>query len=188
LSVKGTAVAALRSSKRSFRVSSEGGFTLIELILVMIVIFTLATVIAPRFSEFFPSYQCRKTTEHLFGWARKARADAAVTGIRQRLILDTKNNKFWIEYEARPIKEPGKFVLLSGAWGEEMLPEGVVFESLEGTETSSTSSDLKYVEFRPDGTCSDATVIIANDSGDQHTLRIEGATAKIYIKPAEEPK
>jgi Tfp pilus assembly protein FimT len=43
----------------------------------MVVIFTLATVVAPRFSDFFPSLQVRKSTEHLFAWARKARADAA---------------------------------------------------------------------------------------------------------------
>ena len=161
------------------------GFTLIELILVMIVIFTLATVVAPRFSDFFPNYQVRKTTEHLFAWARKARADAAVTGIRQRLVFDSKAKKFWIEYEARPIKEPGKFVLLSGAWGEEALPDGVEFESLEGAETSSGNGDLKYIEFRPDGTCTDATLIVANDNGDRHTLRIEGTSSKIYIKAAE---
>jgi len=166
-------------------VNRRRGFTLIELILVMIVIFTLATIVAPRFSDFFPSYQVRKSTEHLFGWARKARADAAVTGIRQRLVLDTKARKFWIEYEARPIKEPGKFVLLSGAWGEEQLPEAVIFESIEGAQNSSTGEGLQYLEFRPDGTSSEATIVLANDRGDTHTLKIEGATSKIYIKPAE---
>lgn len=160
------------------------GFTLIELILVMIVIFTLATIVAPRFSDFFPSYQVRKSTEHLLGWARKARADAAVTGVRQRLVLDTKTRKFWIEYEARPIKEPGKFVLLSGAWGEEQLPEAVTFESIEGAENAPTGEGLKYLEFRPDGTSSEATIVLANDSGDTHTLKIEGATSKISIQAA----
>jgi len=163
---------------------SRGGFTLFELIIVMIVIFTLATIVVPRFSDFFPSYQVRKSTEHLMAWARKARADAAVTGIRQRLILDTKTRKFWIEYEARPIKEPGKFVLLSGAWGEEQLPEAVTFESITGAENAATGEGLKVLEFRPDGTSTDATIVLSNDSGDSHSLKIEGATSKITIQPA----
>src|SRR5258706_11262498 len=117
------------------RVKRRGGFTLIELILVMIVVFTLATVIAPRFSDFFPSYQVRKSTDHLFAWARKARSDAALTGTRQRLILDTAKQKYWIEYEGRPIKEPGVFIALSGAWAEESLPENVVFETIDKAET-----------------------------------------------------
>src|SRR5436309_11781924 len=104
------------------RRSSRSGFTLVELILVMIVVFTLATIVAPRFSDFFPSLQVRKSTEHLMAWARKARADAALTGARQRLLLDIANKKYWIEYEARPVKDPGKFTLLSGAWGEDFLP------------------------------------------------------------------
>src|SRR6185295_259193 len=122
-------------SRRKSEVRRRGGFTLVELILVMIVIFTLATVVAPRFSDFFPSLQVRTSTEHLFAWARKARADAAVTGVRQRLVLDSSKRTYWIEYEARPIKDPGKFTMLSGAWGEETLPEEIAFETIDGAAT-----------------------------------------------------
>jgi prepilin-type N-terminal cleavage/methylation domain-containing protein len=160
------------------------GFTLVELIIVMIVIFTLATIVAPRFSDFFPSLQIRKSTESLLAWSRKARADAAVTGTRQRLLLDTANRRYWIEYEARPIKEPGKFTALSGAWNPETLPEAVTFESIQGAETDASNGALRYVEFRPDGTSSETTVILSNDNGDRQTLRVEGATSKIYIEPA----
>jgi type II secretory pathway pseudopilin PulG len=107
----------------SLRSAREGGFTLIELILVMVVVFTLATVVAPRFSDFFPNLQVRKSMEQLMAWARKARADAALTGARQRLFLDVATRQYWIEYEARPIKEPGKFVKLSGSWTADTLPE-----------------------------------------------------------------
>lgn len=171
--------------RRVARRRREQAFTLIELILVMVVIFTLATVVAPRFSDFFPSLQVRKTTEHLMAWARKARADAAITGNRQRLFLDTAKRKFWIEHEPRPIKEPGKFVALTGAWMEEFLPEGVEFETIDKAETDSGSGG-RYVEFRPDGTCSDATIVLSNDNGDRQTLKIEGATSKITIEQAAE--
>ena len=164
----------------------DQGFTLVELILVMIVIFTLATVVVPRFSDFFPSLQVRKSTEHLMAWARKARADAALTGCRQRLYLDTSKRKFWIERESRPIKEPGKFVALTGAWSEELLPDGVEIESVDKAETDPGTSTLKYVEFLPDGSSSEATIVLSNDNGDRQTLRIEAATAKIYIEPPPE--
>ena len=164
----------------------EQAFTLVELILVMVVIFTLATVVAPRFSDFFPSLQVRKTTEHLMAWARKARTDAALTGSRQRLYLDTAKRKFWIEIEPRPIKDPGKFVALSGAWAEEFLPDGVEIDSIGKAETDPSGNSVRYIEFRPDGTCSDATIVLANDNGDRQTLKIEGATSKITIEQAAE--
>ena len=160
----------------------RGGFTLVELILVMIVVFTLATVVVPRFSDFFPNLQVRKSTEHLMAWARKARSDAALTGARQRLLLDVANRTFWIEYEARPLKEPGKFVKHSGAWTTEALPEPVTFELVEGAETDPSNSALRYIEFRPDGTSSDATVTISNDVGDRQVLRVEPTTSKISIQ------
>jgi Tfp pilus assembly protein FimT len=167
---------------------SRGGFTLFELIIVMIIVFTLAAIVAPRFSDFFPSFQVRKSTEHLMAWARKARADAATTGLRQRLMVDAKARKFWIEYEARPVKEPGKFVLLAGAWGEEQMPDAVIVESVEGFDTSTTSQGAQYLEFLPDGTTKDAAIVLADDSGDTGTLKVEGATSKIYIQPVEAPK
>ena len=165
-----------------------GGFTLVELILVMIVIFTLATVVAPRFTDFFPSFQVRKSGELLLAWAHKAKSDAALTGARQRLALDLTNRKFWIEVEMRPLKEPGKFTALSGAWSPETLPGEVMFESIEITpvDASSSSGSLRYIEFRPDGTAGEATVIVANDVGDRQTLRVEAATSKIYLQSAEQ--
>jgi type II secretory pathway pseudopilin PulG len=166
-------------------VKRRGGFTLIELILVMIVLFTIATIVAPRFSDFFPSFQVRKSSERILAWARKARADAAVTGVRQRLVIDPSNRKFWIEYEARPMKEPGKFTLLAGAWGEESIPEGVEFESIEDADSDPSRGGMKFVEFRPDGTSSEATIVLSNDSGDRQTVRVEAATSKVYIKALE---
>jgi Tfp pilus assembly protein FimT len=166
-------------------VKRRGGFTLIELILVMIVLFTVAAIVAPRFSDFFPSFQVRKSSEQILAWARKARADAAVTGIRQRLLIDPATRKYWIEYEARPMKEPGKFTLLSGAWGEETLPEAVTFESIDTTDSDASRSGMKVLEFRPDGTSSEATVVLSNDAGDRQTIRVEGTTSKVYIKALE---
>jgi hypothetical protein len=99
--------------------------------------------------------------------------------------MDPTSRKYWIEYEARPMKEPGKFTLLSGAWGEETLPEGVVFESIEDADKDATRGGVRYIEFRPDGTSSEATIILSNDSGDRQTLRVEAATSKVYIKPQE---
>jgi type II secretory pathway pseudopilin PulG len=162
------------------------GFTLIELILVMIVVFTLAAIIAPRFTDSFPALQVRTSTERLFAWARKARADAALTGSRQRLVMDSAKKKFWLEVEARPLKEPGKFTKLSGAWGEGLLPEEVAFETIDGPETDPGNSAVRTLEFRPDGTTSDATIILSNENGDRQTLRVEGATSKIYIEQAKD--
>jgi type II secretion system protein H len=162
--------------------SRRAGFTLVELILVMIVIFTLATIITPRFSDSFPSLQVQTSAARLFAWARKARTDAALTGCRQRLLMDSAKKKFWMEVEYRPIKEPLRFQKLSGAWEEVQLPDEVSFELIEGAETDPGNGAVRYLEFRPDGTSTDATIMLTNQNGDRQTLRVEAATSKIYIE------
>ena len=81
------------------------GVTLLELILVMIMLTVLAGILVPRMSDFFPALQVRESADLVFAWARKARADAALTGARHRLVFDTTERSYWISYEARPLAE-----------------------------------------------------------------------------------
>lgn len=157
------------------------GVTLLELILVMIVLFLLAGVAAPRFSDFFPALQVRKTAERILAWARKARSDAALTGSRHRLVFDTGARRYWIEYEPKPLKEPRVFRKLGGSWDGEEYPDAVVLESLEGLEEE---MGYRILEFSPDGTTGDASIVVANDRGDSQTIAVVGATSQVTIRPS----
>ncbi len=162
----------------------RGGFTLLELVLVMIVLFILAGVAAPRFSDFFPSLQVGRTADELLAWARKARSEAALTGARHRLVFDVEGGRYWIEYEPKPLREPGIYRKMSGFWGEGTLPDGVTLESLEGLEED---QGLRVLVFRPDGTSEDASIVVANERGDRRTLRVVGATSQVSVEsPLEE--
>jgi Tfp pilus assembly protein FimT len=165
------------------RNDARRGASLLELILVMVVIFTISTVVAPRFSDFFPSLQVGKTTDRVFAWVRKARADAALTGAAHRFCIDPNTRRYWIEYEPRPLKEPGKFKELGGTWEPEETPDGVEFETLQGFDSK---SGRQVLEFRADGTTDDATITLANDRGDRRTIKITGASGRIVIEPIKE--
>jgi Tfp pilus assembly protein FimT len=162
----------------------DRGFSLLELVLVMIILFTVTGVVAPRFSDFFPSLQVNKTADHLLAWARRARTEAATTGLRQRLVIDADQRKFWIAVERDPFNEPDEFMVLPGAWGEQAFPDEVVFEELEGFTQDGSKRSL---EFLPDGTSKDAAITLGNDRGDRRVLRITGATSQATLEP-EEPR
>ena len=125
------------------------GVTLLELMLVMAILVVFAAVLAPRFTDFFPSLQVDRTARTVLAWAKKARADAALTGARQRLVFDFEKRRYWIEYQKDPLRNPDAFVRRVGAWKEETYPEGVTLEPLEGLEPVEGRSLL---EFFPDGT------------------------------------
>ena len=156
------------------------GMTLLELVLVMMIVFTLAMVVAPRFSDFFPALQVRSAASALFATAGKARADAVLTGVRHRLVLDTASRSYWIALEARPMKEPGKFEKLGGAWIDEELPRDVRIESIEGFGTE--SGTRRFLEFRSDGTAKEASVVLGNEQGDRRAIKIAAATGVATIE------
>lgn len=162
---------------------SRRGATLLELVLVMMVIFTMAMVVAPRFSDFYPGLQIRTAANALLATVGKARADASLSGARHRLVIDPTARTFWIAAEPRPVKRPGQFEKLGGAWPEEALPRDVVLETLEGFDTDGEGK--RYLEFRPDGTAKEASIVLANESGDRRTLKVSAATglAKVETPP-----
>ena len=160
----------------------KGGFTLLELLLVMGMIFVLAAVVAPRFSDYVPALRVRKTADHLMAWAHKARSDAATSGLRHRLVFDTQKKSFWIEIEARPFKDPDTFTALGGSWEEEKMADFVECETLDGLESDSGSGSRKFLEFLPDGTTTDATIVVGNDRGDRVTIKVVGATGRVTLE------
>lgn len=160
--------------------------TLVELILVMTIVLILATLALPRFSDFFPALQVRTAASRVLAWTGKARADAALTGARHRLVVDPATNRFWIDYEPKPLAEPGTFRPLGGAWGEESLPPDVVFEKIDGFEPDSGSASRKVLEFEPGGRPPKAaTLVLANDRGDRRTVKIEAGTGAVSIVDPE---
>ncbi len=157
----------------------SAGVTLLELLLVMMIIFILAGVVAPRFSDFFPALQVRKTADQLFAWTLKARAEAAVTGARQRLVLNTAARTIRLEAELRPLNEPGRFNLRGRS--EETWPRDVTLRFSSGV----AAGDLT-LEFRPDGSSEDAEIEIVNDRGDRASVRVDGPTGRVFLEGGTE--
>jgi Tfp pilus assembly protein FimT len=160
----------------------RSGFTLLELILVMVIAITLCAVIGPRFTDSFPALELGRSADRIFAWARKARSEAALTGLRHRFVFDPPRHSFWIEREANPFRDPGKFVPLQGDWSEDSIPDEVTFEALEGLDPDPAHAALKVLEFRPDGTTSDARIVLSNGR-DRRTIVVVGSTSKMALDP-----
>lgn len=166
--------------------SRHRGVALVELVLVMVIALILAALVVPRFSDFFPALQVRSAASRLLAWASKARAEAALTGARHRLVVDREGRRFWIAFEPKPLTEPGTFAPLGGSWGEETLPGDVVFEKLDGLQPDPDSAGRTLLEFEPGGApVKAATLTVANGQGDRRTVRIEAGTGTVSIADPE---
>ena len=162
------------------------GMALVELILVMVIVLVLAALVVPRFSDFFPALQVRTAASRLLAWTAKARADAALTGARHRLVVDPEGRRFWIAAEPRPHTDPDAFEPVGGAWGEETLPAEVSFESLEGLKADPADGRRRILEFEPGGRPEKAaSLVVGNDRGDRQTIRVEAGTGAVSIAAPE---
>ncbi|MBI4566007.1 MAG: GspH/FimT family pseudopilin [Planctomycetes bacterium] len=190
---------SLRLKSRSYGGSAEAsakaeaGFTLTEVVVVMLALVVIAGVIAPRFSDFVPSLRTSKAAQELMAILNKARTEAALTGRRFRVSLRQGDSEalrpsYYLAYEPDPLNEPAWFRPMPGDWGRPVsLPEGVAFESLDGAAEDPERSGEFYVEFAADGTATEATIVLANERGRRVTLKVEGTNGRVRLEDEERP-
>jgi type II secretory pathway pseudopilin PulG len=157
----------------------------------MVLILVMAGVVAPSFSGFVPAFRVQKAADVVVATAGKAHADSVLTLRRYRLYLVTSVEEgqspySYLAYEEDPLREPGLFRKLPGAWGEpEELPEDVTFETLDGAQEDAEKKE-KYYDFNSDGTATGGAITLANSKGDRVTITIEPTTSKVSIPEVTE--
>ena len=170
----------------TYKAKSSRGVTLLEMIMVMVLLFIVIGVVAPRFTDFVPELRLRKSAAQFYAGLHRARNEASTYGIRARFAVHQTSRTFRIVIEPRPMKKPDEFTSLNQTWDTTELPEGVEIPTLEGFTQDSATGE-QYVEFRADGTsAADATIVLQNEGGDQRTLKVTASTGQ--VKFVEEKK
>ena len=96
------------------------GFTLLELVLVMLIICTMLAMAAPSLRGFLSSRQAGEAAGQIVALTRFARSKAAVEGRSYRLNLDASQRTYWLT-----IEDGGSFRRLANEFGRTFsLPEG----------------------------------------------------------------
>ncbi len=143
------------------------GFTLLELILVMLIVSVLLALSAPQLHGFFGSRRTADAATSVLSLARWARSDAISSGRTCRLNVDAANGIYWLT-----VQKAGQFVRPETDLGRQFhLPEG---SSVTLTNESRDSAE-PYVEFSPTGRCDVATIAITGKGGE--VMRVQSASA-----------
>jgi type II secretory pathway pseudopilin PulG len=162
--------------------TGSAGFTLLELVLVMSLIFVLAAVVVPRLGDSVPSIQVRTTAERLLSLARQARAGAVSEGRRWRLTLEKDRRSCLLAVEKDALKSPGSFEDPEGMEPDPYeWPEGVEVQVKSLGDSDPLVESGATLTFRPNGTCSDAELIVTHRHGDERRVRLEGALGAVHI-------
>lgn len=168
------------------RINHRSGFTLIELIMVMILLFIVAGITVPYFAAGIPGAKIRSAADQLYAALHMGRNDAATYGFRTRLVVNQEKNTWRLEKEPKPFSEPDEFQPVGPNWITTELPDGVVFSELEGFGEGD-EGDESVLEFLADGTLREsARLVIGNDDGDTRILEVSAATGRVAFVEEEE--
>jgi type II secretion system protein H len=179
------------------------GFTLIELILVLVIIGFLTSLVAPAITS-STGLRLKTTVRRLAAGLRFARSQAVITGNTYQVIFDVENGTMAIE----PIEKETPYVRAEyeeGSWDTEeedaeeegralkrrqekkiyKMPEDVTLAKvlLDGEEIS---EGQVWIEFYPNGSCSGGDVFVMDTKERTYRIALEFLTGIVTIREEEE--
>jgi len=149
------------------------GFTLLELILVMVILSTVLAMAAPSLSGFFASRQINDAAAQILALTQLARSQAISEGIIYRLNFDTQRHTYWLSAQ-----RTGAFEKLKTEVGQVFeLPKDMVME-LEGLQKKDGDT---FLAFTPNGTVTAGTVRLIDRRGRAFEVTCPTATESFSI-------
>jgi prepilin-type N-terminal cleavage/methylation domain-containing protein len=147
-------------------VTTRRGFTLIELVLVMLVITIAIGVVAPELRGWNRGARMHDTVDQIITLARLARTQAISTAQVHRLTVDSSGRCYVSKQDGEQFVELGE-----GRDATFTAPEGV---KLQMTDLQGGPRD--FVEFYPNGRMQTARIRVSMEEGGYETV-IEAATS-----------
>lgn len=138
------------------------GFTLIELVLVLLLIGVSMAIVLPNIDKGLQDREVRVSALSLAAVARDLRSRALIDGIPQELLVKIPQNSY-----------------LAAQSTEVHLPAEVKFVSVDGGETVDRDSRKFY--FFPNGSILGGEVILGSEKSISYLVRLEPLTGKVEV-------
>jgi len=157
------------------------GFTLLEMILVMLIICTLLAITAPSLRGFFASRQTKDAAEQILALTKYANSQAIAEGRIYCLNFDIREGDYWIT-----VRDQGVFRDLGAEMGRRFsLPRDTIIE-LDGIPNEANPWAY-YIEFDATGRCQPGRIRLVNRREEVITIICPTPTEQYYITTAEDP-
>lgn len=158
--------------------SKNLGFTLLELILVMVILSTVLAMAAPSLRGFFGSRKTHDEASRLLALTQYARSQAISEGIIYRLNFDTDNRTYWLTSQ-----QSGIFKELETEFGYVFtFPNDITVE----LEEVMKEKDEMFFVFTPQGTITAGTIRLVDRWGLVLEITCPTVTESFFIAEREQ--
>lgn len=158
------------------------GFTLLELITVILVMGILFGVMTPMFRSSFSNLQVHNAAKNLTATVRFAQAQAIVRAVEYRVCISEKTRSYWVTRQTDPAGDPEKFELVkSDTLRPTFLPESVEMRTVTAPTGEFQEEKMKYISCHPNGRVGQVLVVIAGPDGRKYTIKTSVRMAGIQL-------
>ncbi len=181
--------------------SWNSGFTLVELMVVIVVLAVVAATVLPQFSGTRQTLLLQDCGRRIAASIQLARSQAITQGRRIRWRLNTSEKRYWLEAESDNVTGPGFETLESiPGWKGEIPPtvNAQVMEDRAGDGGESGAREappqanqgrpaagggrgLAEIVFEPDGTTERRQVVLHDTDGFALALRLNPLTSRLRV-------
>ena len=141
---------------RRHQTEHRRGFTMIEIVLVLVIISSALALAAPSLRGWGQSAKLRDVSEQFVAACRWARAEAAATASTHRIDLDSAASTYSVKRQSG-----AEFVPVAGELGRATaLPQGFTLALASG------GADGRAIQFYPNGRATPAVVRFTSTAGE----------------------
>lgn len=154
-------------SCRAVRAPQPGhqpGFTLLELLVVMVILSLLLTTVPPLLSRAIPGTELRGAARELVAGLREARGQAIASGRDVALVLDLEGRWFQVEGAAR----------------KRQLPSAIALRLTTAESETEEEGNRGRIRFYPDGSASGGRVTLARE-GQTRVVEVDWLTGRVTL-------
>jgi type II secretion system protein H len=161
----------------AFCIPSSPGFTLMELVVVMLIMSVLFAMVAPSLGGFGAGRKAAQAASQILTLSRWAREQAITEGRTYRLVFEPVEQVYYVMAANGPV-----FERVGTDFGRPFsIPDGV-----EVTVEAPQLDGKSYLEFLPSGRSQPARVRVVSKNGQQTDLATLSATEPLRVVTVEE--